>query len=246
MELRPKARILLERGKDILRENGLFYLIQRAFLFFIGYQTYYVFEKDLNELSTADFTPKIQDFTLKIITASRQIDELVAHGFDFSSAPNIVNFNPKRKLKEVSIENFNFRQKLGEEGILFCGFVNKVLAHTNWAAMSNKTNMDPYLVNKIDWRNEVIVGPSNTNPGYRGLGIKTYVRSQMYQFLKEKGRSKARGTTGKNNIAMHKSEARLGSRIVAEGRQFRILWWKFSIAKPTKGVRQWPRMWACL
>jgi len=240
VELIHRIGILLGRAGDISHENGLLHLIKRVFLFSIGYQTSYVFEIDLNELSIGNLLPRIRNFTFKTISSSEQIDKAVSDGFDLSSAPNIISFNHKRKLKEPSVENFNFRPKLSEEGILFCGFVDKVLAHTNWAAMSEKANMDPYLGNEMDWRNDATVGPSNTHPAYRGLGIKTYVRFQMYQFLKEKGRYKAKGTTGKNNIAMHKSEAKLGSRITGECRLFKILWWKFSMVKPFKGVKQWP------
>lgn len=237
MNLANRASILLGRAKNIWQEEGVVSLIKRAFLFLIGYQSCYVYEKDLNEPSNADFTPRIQDFTLKLISAPQQIGELVAEGFDFSSAPNIVNFNPERKVNEISVENFNVKARLDQGGgVLFCGFVDKALVHTNWIAMSKKANMDPYLI-KVDWRNEATMGPSNTNPEYRGLGIKTHVRSQMYQFLKEKARAKGRGTFDKRNIAQHKSEAKLGSKIVGEGRRFKILFWRFCTVKPIKKAK---------
>ncbi len=239
MELEPKANSLVGRTKDILREEGLLPLIKRAFLFFVkpcfSYQTCYIYENNLSEVSGVDLTPRIQNLTFKIINASQQIDELVAEGYDFSSAPNIVNFNPERRLKEVSIENFDFRGKLGGGGILFCGFINRVLVHTNWIAMDEKTNMAPFL-SRIDWRNEVCLGPSYTNPEYRRLGINTYVYSQMYQFLKEKGRAKAKLTTGKSNIAHQQSQAKLGSTIMGEGKLFKIFLWKFYTVKPTKEI----------
>lgn len=241
MELKHRASILLRRARDILREQGLLHLIKRASLFFArsstNYQSFYVYENNLNELSGADFTPKVQNFTLKMITAPQQIDELIAEGFDFSFAPNIVNFNPKRKLREASIENFNIRGKLSEEGILVCGFADKTLAYTNWIAMGKKGSLGHFHL-KMDWQNEACAAPPNVNPEYRGLGINTCADSRIYQFIKEKGRAKVRGTTGKKNIARLKSVAKLGTKIVGEGRLFQILWWHHLSWKPYERVKQ--------
>lgn len=221
--IKNRANISLQRAKNILHEEGLASFIKSALLFFVNFffsfSTCYIYE---NRLDRVEFPlPKIENFCLKIISAPEHIDKLFAEGFDFSSDSNMENF----------------KRRLNKGGILFYVFVEKKLVHTNWIAMSKKANFDPFPF-KIDWRDEACLGPSYTIPEYRRRGINSFVYSKMFQLLMEKGRSRAKFTIAKSNIAHQKSQAKIGSEIIGEGKLFKILLWKFWIEKPTKGVKQ--------
>jgi GNAT superfamily N-acetyltransferase len=165
------------------------------------------------EMDESKFIPKIENYSLKIITTLREIDELIKGGFDFSLYP------------EIEDE----KQRLSRGAILFCVFVEKDFAHRSWIAMSeeNQRDIDP-VPYAVDYQGEeVSVGYARTSPKYRGVGIYTYVYYQIYQFLKRKGISKVRFSINKDNIAPQKAQAKLGSEIIAEWRSLKLLWWKF-------------------
>jgi len=69
----------------------------------------------------------------------------------------------------------------------------------------------------MDYQNEAWIGDGVTNPKYRGLGLYSYLLSKIYEFLKEKGKSRARATVRKNNIASQKAQTKSGSKICGEG-----------------------------
>ena len=211
--------VLFRRSKEILQREGLLPLIKRAFLFsvrslvgfFFSYGNYYIYEKTLNGMTESEFTPKIQNPTLKILYTPMEVDELIAEGFDFSSYSNIENL----------------KERLGKGAILFCVFIGRYLAHTSWVAMSEESKRDidilPFAVN---FQSEVCIGSAVTYPKYRRAGIYTYVYSEIYRFLKEKGWCKAKFSVKIDNIAPQKAQAKLGSGIIAEGRYLKLLWWK--------------------
>ncbi len=220
---RSGAYFLFGSAKNILKEEGLAPLIKKVVFLFLSSifnrQTFYIYE---SKLDGVEFTPKIKEFTLKIISTPEQIDALASEGLDFNLAPDNV-----KSLKGM----------LGEGGVLFCFFVNKELAHTDWIAMNERVNLDPFPL-KVDWQNEACIGPTDTKPKYRGLGITPYVYCKMFQFLKEKGRSRAKFTTAKSNIAAQKAQAKIGTEIIAEGTLYKFLLWKFYKQKPTRKVNR--------
>ncbi len=83
-----KLTVLFGRAKHILQTEGLVPLIRQGFTFvlnyFFQYETYYLYEHRLKEVNDADFMPRINDFTFKIVTTSQEADELVANGFESS------------------------------------------------------------------------------------------------------------------------------------------------------------------
>ena len=221
-----RANILLQRGENILREEGLFSFIKRVFLysihfmnafvrFFFIYSIVYIYGNRLNGIEFVN--PKIEKFTLKIIFAPEQIDKLLTDGFDLSSDSNMETF----------------KERLNKGGILFYGFVEKKLVHTNWIAMSKEANFDPYPI-KIDWQDEACLGPSYTILEYRNRGINTFVYSKMFHILKEKGRKTAKFTIANSNIAHRQSQAKIGSDIIGKARRIKILRWEFWLEKQVK------------
>lgn len=221
--------LLFRRGRHVLRDEGLFPFIKGVSSFFLtktkqlffSNQTYYLYEKTLNnEVNDIEFKPNIKNFRLRTISAPQQVDELVAQGFDFSYHAHI----------------YDLKRRVTKGMIIFCAFIDKKIAHISCVAMSEKTKKDidplPYA---IDYQSEACIGDTETMREYRGLGIYTYVYLQIFQFLKERGLSKAKFTVRKDNIAPQKSQAKLGSKVYGEGHHLKLLWWKFWKKKSIDG-----------
>lgn len=208
-----------------MQTEGLPAFVRRAFLFvvrsFFSYGNYYIYEKTLNDANELQFTPKIQNCNLKILSTPEEVDELIAEGF---------HINAYLAISET-------KARISRRAILFCVFVGKELAHRSWVTMSNETRMDmlPYAV---DFRSEVCLGSTDTYPKYRGLGIYTYVYSEIYKFLKEKGWSKARFSSRTDNTAVQKAQAKLASRIYARGRYLRLLQRKVWKEEPIEKIKE--------
>ncbi len=214
---------LLRKNKDILREEGIIPFIKQAFSFLVGlffdyifnYKTCYIYE---NTLDGPRFTPKIKHVDLKIPSTLQKLDELIANGFDLSS-------------RDINI----LKKRISQRAIPFCAFAKQDLAHITWVALTEgaKRAVDPFPL-KIDWRNEACSGLSWTNPNYRRMGIYTYIYSEIFRFLKERGQSKDKFRIDKDNIASHNALIKLGSEIYAEGYTLKILRWKFYKEKPIR------------
>ena len=210
-------------------KEGVIALIKRAFLvaknylnalvkMFFSYDTVYIYENSLDKVELA--LPNIEDFTYRVVSTPEQIDELLTMGFDLSFHSDMETH----------------KDRLGKGGLLLYGFVGKKLVHTNWMAMSEEANFDPYPY-KVDWQHEACLGPSFTIPEYRGMGINAFVYSEMFRILKEKGGSKAKLTTAKSNIEHQKSQAKIGSEVTGKCGVLKILCWRFWIEKPTKWIK---------
>lgn len=219
--------------------------MKRAFLY-IGsllftYRIYYIYSNTLDEASKAEFTPRVQNATLKTISTWAQIEELIAEGFDFSYYPDMEDI----------------KRRLEKQTVLFCVFVGKELAHRSWLSMTKESRwcIDPHPYMVDYQRGESCVGLAGTNPKYQGAGLYTYVYSQIYRFLREKGYSevifspsfsafegrwdkymapydekgdlKGEFALDHNKLAPQKAQAKLGSKFVGEGRYVEILGWKF-------------------
>ncbi len=69
---------LLRRAKQIRQNEGLVPLVRRGFRFLAGcffvYGSYYVYETDIQEIlkerNEADCFPRIEDFTLRIVSTN--------------------------------------------------------------------------------------------------------------------------------------------------------------------------------
>ena len=216
--------VLFRRSKEILQRDGLISFIKRVFLFSVrsfSYGNYYIYEKKLNETNDFEFKSKIQNVTLKIISTTDQIGEVSNEGFDFSFYSNIGNFK----------ERFN------KEAILFCVFIGRDIAHASWVAMKKKSNMDPILLLSIkDWQKKASIGPSITNPKYRGLGFYPYTLCKICEYLKGENKQSVNITTSKHNTPSMKGISKAGFGISGEARYLKLLFLEFLNEKPTKGV----------
>jgi len=160
--------------------------------------------------------PKIDGFTLKIVSTNEEADELEKEGLEFRSQVR------------------SARQNLDKGAIAFCLFVGQELAHRRWIAISNEVKdtigEPPY---RIDFsNNEFSNGGTWTNPKYRGMGLSTYADFHMYQFMKERGKTIHRATIARGNTAAQKAYGKFTPKMCAEARYLRILWWKSWKEKP--------------
>jgi GNAT superfamily N-acetyltransferase len=208
--------VLLRRAKDIFQTEGLTPLLKRGFDFATAplyqYGDYYLYQHTLEERNEADFMPRIQDFTFKIICTNREADELAAStGYDF-----------RRRF-------VNARKSLDKGAIAFCTFVKGEIVNICWVALSEeaKKTLDP-LLQKVDFsNNEAYISGSETIPEYRNKGLSRHSFSRRVQFLREKGVTSMRGAVRVDHRAPQTMGPRRGAEIYATARYIRILWWKF-------------------
>ena len=205
---------LFGRVKHILRTEGLLSLLGQGFAFLAGcvfrYETYYLHELSLEGGSEADFMPRIQDFTLKVVSTNQQADELVADGFRFRYSDGI------------------HRERLDRGAIALCVFIGRELAYIGWIAMNEEAQRSiSDIPLQVDFSNsEAFSGGVWTNPKYRGRGLGTYGLFKRIQFLVEKGMLKSKGVVTASNTTSQRVAGRLGYNIYAEARYLKLLWWK--------------------
>jgi len=221
----PQNRIswLLRRAKYICQTEGLIPLARRGFSFVAGlfflYRTYYLYEhtpSNARNLNEADFMPKIDSFTFKIISTNQEADELEAEGLDLDSQTTAA------------------RERLAKGGIAFCIFVGPELAHIGWVAMTEEARRGvdalPY---HVDFGNgQACTGGTVTTPKYRGKGLMTYGYWRRFQYIGEKGVRISRNAVDTSNVASQKVHAKFNPEIYARARYLKILRWKSWKEKP--------------
>ena len=165
----------------------------------------------MRERDEADFMPKIQDFTVQIVSTNQQADELAANGFDFRSSW------------------LHARRSLDNGAIALCIFIGQELAHIGWIAISEKgkATVDPVPYHVDFPSKQACTGSTVTIPKYEGKGLMKYGYYRRFQFLQEKGILTSRNAVDTSNIASQKVHAKFGPRIYARAHYLRILWWQF-------------------
>ena len=207
---------VLTRAQDVFQAEGLKPLLSRGFDFtqrwLLQYGDYHLYEHTLEERNEADFMPKIQDFTFKIIHTNQEADELAqATGYDF-----------RRRF-------VNARHSLDKGAIAFCFFVEGEIAHIGWVALSKEAKHTfDYLPYRVNFSNgEACTGGTETIPEYRGKSLMTYGYFKRFQFLREKGMTASRNAVSKSNIASQRAHAKFGPKTYAQARYLKLLWWEF-------------------
>ena len=202
---------LLERAKEIFQTEGLLPLLRRGFIFLIGYffryQRYYLYEHTIKPRNEADFLPKTQDFTFKIVTTNQQADELAAAGFKFGS------------------HALNARGGLEKGAVAFCFFIDGELAHLGRVAMNEEAkNCFDSLPYRVDFAHkQACTGGTWTHPKYRGRGLMVYGYFKRFEFLREQGMKSSRNGVEADNIASRKAHARFGPKVYAKARYLKVL-----------------------
>jgi hypothetical protein len=226
MRMISRLTELFTRAKQIFQTEGLIPLFRQAFAFvvwrFFEYETLYLFEHstdNVRKLDEADFMPKIDNFTLKIISTNHEADELEAKGLEFLQFRSPLN---------------NDRDRLEKGAIALCIFIGRELAHIHWIAVTEEAmeilGEPPYRVDFSN--NEACSGGSWTNPKYRRRVISNYVNFKALQFLDERGKVIERSAIATRNIASQRSRQPNPPKLYAQGRYLRILWWESWKEKP--------------
>lgn len=205
---------LRDRAAEILRTEGLLPLLQRGFIFLIGYffhyKRYYLYEHTIKPRNEADFAPKTPDFTFKIVTTTEQADELAAAGFKFGS------------------HDLKARGGLEKGAVAFCFFIDGELAHLGRVAMNEEAkNCFDSLPYRVDFAaKQACTGGTWTNPKYRGSGLMVYGYFKRFEFLRERGIETSRNGVEAGNIASQKAHGKFGPKIYAKARYLKIFGWK--------------------
>jgi hypothetical protein len=205
--------------------------LARGLLFRIFHQdSFYLHSEDLHlaaRMKEADYLPRIEEFTFKVVRSSGEADELAkATGHDFRS------------------RFFRAASRLDEGATAFCTVVNGEVINVGWLAVTERARRALFDVPiKVDFRDsECYLGGSETVPEYRGKGLMTYNSYQMYRFRSENEIKTARYAMSVSNSAARWQAAKFEPEIYAEGRFVRFLWWKYwketPLAKPPEPVRK--------
>ena len=198
---RQAIKGLFKKGKRVLNEEGLLILSKRILF------AYSVVDLWENNLNGSIIACKVDNLTLKIITELEEFDEVLSYGFDLS-------------WYEMSIQQC--RERLSKGSILFLTLVGREIAHISWVGTTKRTH-DDFYSSPIDYKHEASIGGTMTAPKHREKGIYTWVYSQMFQYLIEKGYSRALFEIHKDNVVAHKAQAKLGSYVLGTGHRLRLL-----------------------
>jgi len=207
---------IVSKIKQVLKTEGLIPLLRRGFPFlsryFLQYSKFYLYRHKLKERNKADFMPRIQGFTLKVVSTNKQADQISANGFE-----------------DFRQQFINARRGLDKGAIAFCVYVGSELAHIGWVAMSREAkNTFDNLSYYVDFSGkEACTGGTVTIPKYRGKGLMAYGYFVRFQFLKQRGIVATRNAVNTNNIASQKVMAKFGPDMYARARYLKILRWKF-------------------
>ena len=214
---------VLKRGIYVLQKEGIRTFLSQVFSFlgsfFYGRGSYYIYEKTLTKNERYQFNTKLQNATIKIISAPEEFEQLVSDGYDFKM--------------------ILFKDKLKKGAVAFCAFANKELAHVTWAALNEKAKKEiDYLPFEVAFQNkEVCSGASFTEPKYRGKGLFSYIYAYIFPYLAQRGMVKDKFTIEVNNISSQKALAKFNPIITGKGHYLKILWWKFWKEEPIKGAK---------
>jgi hypothetical protein len=206
----------------------LIVLFKRILAFLISpllseYGVFNIYERTLEELNEADYLPKIQNATHKIIETIEQLDELLNEAFDLS-------------LLDVN----QARYRLGKGATLALIFIDRELGYRGWGAFTKKAKktFDRYPY-KVDFtNNEVVGGGAWTNPKYRRQGFHTYSAYKWNQFCIEKGVTKERSIILSTNTASQGTATKIGNKLVAKTRYVRILGLEFWRERPVQSTNE--------
>lgn len=208
----PRLRELFKKGKLALHEEGLLSLLKASFF---GHEVYLLFE---NSLDGHRFPCLVDNLTLRVVTCPEELDQLSAEGFNFSEYTETI---------------------LGRQ-TLFLAFVGKELAHGT-QVFHDKSGINAiFCPSSMDDGHTAYMGGIRTARRYRRKGINAFISSEIFQYLRDKGMSRAITIVSKGNIAEENSLVKLGSYLWGEGHHLRVLflfdfWWVKPKARATFG-----------
>ncbi len=207
-----------KRWQNILRREGLFTSVKRTILFLVRdlfkYESIYLYRAILeNEAQKPESTHKTKGLSLKIITTNKQVEELIASGFNFDWFL-------------ISAD-----KRLHRGAVALCLFTERQLVYISWLAM-NAQAKDAITGSPqpIDFSNkEAYAGWTFKNPKYWRIGggyVDMYF--SIVRFLWQKGFKACHFEIDKKNtISNNTMSKRIHIKPYREARYIKLLWWKF-------------------
>lgn len=211
---------LMRRAKQVLRDDGFLSLIKK---FFFNHTTHYVWENTL-EVSGGipSLSCKVDNLTLRITFIAFPLEEfeakyeeayrlLSAESLDFSSYPDA--------------QQYKTRKELSRGTVVFEALVDGKTIHRTWVATCREGCgiYNYYYHPSRDDRNTAYAGFSMTSEDYQGKGILGYMYSQIYRYFRERGFSRVVLAIGKEVVAAHRVQQKLGSKLLYEGHILKVL-----------------------
>lgn len=207
----------------IVKYEGFKSLISMGFAYVLAHlfftQKYYMNITDLTikeNMNEREFLPRINNYSVKIISTNKEADNLIAKGYHFGAY------------------EMRLRKALDKDIITFCVFVNKEIANLHCIAYGQKGTEDvDFRLLPVNFeKKEVVVGRAFTVPKYRRLGLRRYSGYILKEYCKKYGYiRKVAGLTANNYPAIANAAKEPDLKIVAIGRYIRILWFKYSKVK---------------
>lgn len=193
-------KIIKAARESIKRKGPLLFFLE----LFVKYTVHYIYR---NNLDGPIFPCKIKDAELKIVSCDGEFDCLLSRGFIFSS---------------FSSDPQDYEQRFAKGATLFCLLVDQEVAHVSWVGLEKNASRDFYHFPSPAY-NTAYIGGTTTAPEYRRKGINLYVHSEVFQYLKKKGKSKALLAILRENIAARNSQVKLQSYVTEERHELRLL-----------------------
>lgn len=210
-----RIRELFFGGKRILHQEGFLSLI-KVFLF--AYETYLVFE---NSLDGPSFPCKVDNLILRAKFAPFPLEEFQRL---FGVYLEGVKWDSTKSLDFSSYPDAQqYRKGLDDGTIVFEAFVGDRLVHRTVVATSKGGAYHCYYPSSICHADTAYAGFSITANEYHGRGILTYIYSEIFRYFREKGFSKVVLAISKNVPVAHKTQHKLGSKLLHEGCYLRFL-----------------------
>ena len=203
-----------ELARHILRREGFIALIGHAFGFLrdclFEHAAFDVYVVPFTSPAPAEPIPQIPGLLCETVLTHEQLDDLLSRGFD------------------LGIHIVGARERLNKGAMMLCAFVGGDLAGIHWVATTAEAmasiNEIPFSVGFSG--NEAFLGWTETDPRHRRLGICAYLCSEKRKVLLDMGKTAGRCFVEKSNFASRGATIGFGGKLRAEGRYFRILWWK--------------------
>jgi len=171
------------------------------------FHSHCIFIKDLTSKNVGGCSSKEANYVLKVVCASKQINELPTSTFASQFRP----FNSQE-----------IRARVNRGSLFFCAYVNGELAHTSWL-VTNTTDRREIAPFNIHYPVEVNIESPFTDPKYRRLGLFSHTLREMCGLAATAGKTKVFMATLKSNEAVVASLSDAGFQIYREGPFWKLL-----------------------